>query len=170
VFGRDFKGGVVRAVLDRARALPINVGIVIQGDNALSDRLFAVVDPGPHGQAALELAARIAQRNDCPLHATVLLGHTDGGVVQPALAQMLADAAKLAGRRLHTEVLADLDGASLLQQNAGLVIAASNLAAQLEVSRSARGDGRTLVLVQGAQAQRPATVSGAEFPRSANSW
>jgi hypothetical protein len=169
VFGRDFKGGVVRAILDRARALPLNVGIVIQGGNASSDRLFAVVDPGPHGRAALELAARIAQRNDCTLHATVLLGHTDGDAAQPALARMLAEAARLAGRRLHTEVLADLDGASLSQQNAGLVIAASNLAAQLEVSRSARGDGRTLVLVHGAQLQRPAAVSGAEFPRSATS-
>jgi hypothetical protein len=49
------------------------------------------------------------------------------------------------------------------------VIAASNLAAQLEVSRSARGDGRTLVLVHGTQLQRPTAVSGAEFPRSATS-
>jgi hypothetical protein len=144
----------VRTILDRARGLPLNVGIVIQGDNVLSDRLFAVVDPGPHGQAALELAARIAQRNDCALNATVLLGHTDGEAAQPALAQMLAQAAKLAGRRLHTEVLADLDDARLSQQNAGLVIAASNLAAQLEVSPSARGDGRTLVLVHGHSAQR----------------
>jgi Kef-type K+ transport system membrane component KefB len=169
VFGRNFKGGVVRTILDRARELPLNVGIVVQGDNAPSDRLFAVVDPGPHGKAALELAARIAHRNDCTLHATVLLGHTDSDAVQPALAQMLAEAAKLAGRRLHTEVRADLDATWLSQQNVGLVIAASNLAAQLEVSRSARGDGRTLVLVYGAQVQRSTAVSSAEFLRSATS-
>ena len=51
VFGRDFKGGVVRAIFDQARALPLNIGVVIEGGDApfdgwwLSRILVFMVEP-----------------------------------------------------------------------------------------------------------------------------
>ena len=61
--GGDTLGGVVREVFVKAKELPINVGAFIQGTDRPFERVFAAIDTGPDGRAALELGARIA-RND----------------------------------------------------------------------------------------------------------
>ena len=72
VFGSDFMGGVVREILDKARALPVHVAVVIHGGERPLDRVFAVVDRGTHGRAALDLALRVALRKKSGLHAVLV--------------------------------------------------------------------------------------------------
>ena len=72
VFGSDFMGGVVREILDKARALPVHVAVVIHGGERPLDRVFAVVDRGTHGRAALDLALRVAMRKKSGLHAVLV--------------------------------------------------------------------------------------------------
>ena len=76
VFGSDFMGGVVREILDRARAMPVHVAVVIRGGGRPLDRVFAVIDSGPHGSAALDLALRVAMRKKSGLHAVLVPGRT----------------------------------------------------------------------------------------------
>ena len=85
-----------------------------------------------------------------------------------ALAQTLAEAARLVGRRLHTEILNDLDTAHIAQQTANaLVIVASSMTDRLELSRNTFRDGCGLVVVQGTEIER--VSAAADVPRSANS-
>src|SRR5208282_5917299 len=72
VFGTDFMGGVGREILDKARALPVHVAVVIHGGERPLDRVFAVVDRGTHGRAALDLALRVAIRKRSGLHAVLV--------------------------------------------------------------------------------------------------
>src|SRR5579863_1901973 len=72
VFGSDFMGGVVREILDKVRALPVHVAVVIHGGERPLDRVFAVVDRGTHGRAALDLALRVALRKRSGLHAVLV--------------------------------------------------------------------------------------------------
>src|SRR5260221_10992963 len=68
VFGSDFIGGVVREILDKARALPVHVAVVIHGGERPLDRGFGVVDRGTHGRAALDLPVRVAVGKKSGLH------------------------------------------------------------------------------------------------------
>src|SRR5260370_976963 len=72
VFGSDFMGGVVREILDKARALPVHVAVVIHGGRPPPHPLIAVVDRGPHARAALDLALRVALRKKSGLHAVLV--------------------------------------------------------------------------------------------------
>jgi len=62
VFGSDFTGGVVHRILDSARRLPVNVGVVIHSGDSSFPRVCAVADCSAHGRAAIGLASRIASR------------------------------------------------------------------------------------------------------------
>ncbi len=76
--GGDTLGGVVREVFVKAKELPINVGAFIQGTDRPFERVFAAIDTGPDGRAALELGARIARNNRSRLRA-LLISHDAAG-------------------------------------------------------------------------------------------
>jgi Kef-type K+ transport system membrane component KefB len=165
VFGADFMGGVVREVLEKAVALPVHVGVVIHGHDRPLERVFAVVAHTPDGRAALELAARIAHKKECSLHA--ILVPEEGVEPEPELVELLKDAGRTAGRWLHTDVLAQRNPAQLAYKTPGqLVVIGTDLADELGLPLDEAADGeRCVVVVQGARLaakateQRPAAES-----------
>jgi Kef-type K+ transport system membrane component KefB len=168
VFGRDFRGGVVREVMEKARALPVNIGVVIQGGGEVFERVFAVADENPDGQAAIELAARIAQQKDCGLH--VLLVVKTAGETPAELTRTLGEAAKLVGRRLHTDTIEELDPNQLeAWTEGGLLTIGANLADRIDFSRSLIRHGSALVLAQGATVERGAAAHPADATRISGS-
>jgi len=150
VFGSDFMGGVVREILDRARALPVHVAVVIHGGERPMDRVFAVVDRGTHGRAALDLALRVALRKKSGLHAVLV---PDNGTEDTELLELIRDAGRALGRRLHTDVLSAPTAAQLARQTpGGLVVIATNLADRVGLSREDLTDPkRCVVVVQGSE-------------------
>lgn len=151
VFGKDFTGGVVREILERARVLPLSVGVVIHQGETRCARVYAVADRSDDGVASIELAARIAVRKNCDLR--VMLTHSIADDTDPALTVILDEAARMLGLRLHTEVLPDMDAVAATYGAAdGLVVMGTSIAARIGLSSDASGDGRMLVLVQGAPA------------------
>ena len=151
VFGSDFMGGVVREILDKARALPVHVAVVIHGGGRPLDRVFAVVDRGTHGRAALDLALRVALRKRSGLHAVLV--PEDGSAEDPELLELIRDAGRALGRRLHTDVLSAPTAAQLARQTpGGLVIVATNLADRFGLSPEDFSDAkRCVVVVQGSE-------------------
>ncbi len=162
VFGSDFRGGVVREILDRARAMPVHVAVVIRGGERPLDRIFAVIDNGQHGKAALDLALRVAIRKKSSLHA-VLLPVKDEDA-DPELLGLIRDAGRTLGRRLHTDVLSAPSAAQLGRQTpGGLVVIATNLADKLGLSPESFADGkRCVVVVQGSDQALPNLTAHAE--------
>ena len=133
VFGSDFMGGVVREILDKARELPVHVAVVIHGGERPLDRVFAVVDRGTHGRAALDLALRVALRKRSGLHAVLV--PEDGTAEDTELLDLIRDAGRALGRRLHTDVLSAPTAAQLARQTpGGLVVIATNLADKVGLS------------------------------------
>ena len=176
VFGSDFTGGVVQRILDGARRLPVNVGVVIHSGDSSFPRVCAVADCSADGRAAMGLAARIAQQKDCELHAFIVLAEPassipadpigGNGAASRALAQMLTNATRMVGHRLHPETLPALDSIRIAQQSKNsLVIVATNLADHLDYAGDGLGDGRALILVQGSE--MAAVTAPAEFRRTA---
>ncbi len=162
VFGTDFMGGVVREILDKARALPVHVAVVIRGGERPLDRVFAVVDRGTHGRAALDLAVRVALRKRSGLHAVLV--PEDGTPEDTELLELIRDAGQALGRRLHTDVLSAPTAAQLARQTpGGLVIVATNLADKVGLSPEDFTDAkRCVVVVQGSESA-PARL-GARTP------
>jgi Kef-type K+ transport system membrane component KefB len=151
VFGSDFTGGLVREILERARALPLSVGVVIHGGETRFTQVYALADSSYDGVASIELAARIAARKDCDLR--VMLTHSIADDTDPALTAILDETARMLGLRLHTEVLPDMEAVAAAGRAAdGLVIMGTNTAARIGLSSDGSADGRMLVIVQGAQA------------------
>src|SRR5579862_1166726 len=151
VFGSDFMGGVVREILDKVRALPVHVAVVIHGGERLLDRVFAVVDSGTHGRAALDLALRVALRKKSGLHAVLV--PEDGNGEDTELLDLIRDAGRALGRRLHTDVLSAPTAAQLARQTpGGLVVVATNIADKFGLSPDHRSDPkRCVVVVQGSE-------------------
>ena len=151
VFGTDFMGGVVREILDKARTLPVHVAVVVRGGERPLDRVFAVVDRGTHGRAALDLAVRVALRKRSGLHAVLV--PEDGTPEDTELLELIRDAGQALGRRLHTDVLSAPTAAQLARQTpGGLVIVATNLADKVGLSPEDFTDAkRCVVVVQGSE-------------------
>ncbi len=151
VFGSDFMGGVVREILDKARALPVHVAVVIHGGERPLDRVFAVVDRGTHGRAALDLALRVALRKKSGLHAVLV--PENGAEEDTELLELIRDAGRALGRRLHTDVLSAPTAAQLARQTpGGLVVIATNLADKVGLSPEDLTDPkRCVVVVQGSE-------------------
>ncbi len=106
VFGGDFRGGLVKEIVTRARAasdLRLHVGIVIHRHAGPIDKVVAIVDPSPHGRAALELAARLAAHRQCSLHALLVPAH--GAEPEPELQDLVRETARTAGKWLHTDIV-----------------------------------------------------------------
>jgi Kef-type K+ transport system membrane component KefB len=149
VFGRDAKGGMVKAVLEKAAGRAPHIGIVIHQHNRQLDRLFAVVDDSRDGRAVLDLACRLGRRKEANLQ--IIVVPREGTEPEPSLAAMLKEAGRRTGRWLHTDVLGTRDSFNLVFKTTGdLVIIGSSLADQLGLPLdSAPGDGRCVVVVQG---------------------
>jgi hypothetical protein len=150
VFGSDFMGGVVREILDKVRSMPVHVAVLIHGGQRPTERVFAVLDHGIDGRAALDLALRVANRKKANLHAVVMPGHSDHED-DSQLLDLIRDASRSLGRRVPTDVLSALTSEQLAKQTpGGMVVVASNLADRLKLSRDAFSDGkRCVVIVQG---------------------
>jgi K+:H+ antiporter len=134
VFGTDFRGGVVQALLDRAQALPLNVGVAIQAGHASYNRLFAVADATHDGRAAVELATRVAQHRGLNLHVIPIAAATEP--VEGEFSGTLSEAAQTIGRRLHTETIMDPTAALVTERTAaGLVFIAASVAERLGLAR-----------------------------------
>ncbi|HYL58967.1 MAG TPA: cation:proton antiporter [Candidatus Acidoferrales bacterium] len=151
VFGSDLLGGVVGEILEKARALPIHVAVVIHGGDRPFDRVFAVVDAGTHGRAALDLALRVAQRKKSNLRAVLV--PTNEKEADPELLALIRDAGLVLGRRLHSDVLTVPTAAQLARQTpGGLIVIATNLADKVGLSPEGFADGkRCVVVVQGSE-------------------
>ena len=150
VFGADYRGGVVRAILERARALPLNIAVAIEGGATPLDQLVAVVDSSADGRAALELAARLMQGTEAKLQ-VLRITHAGQVEMEPA-AQLLTPVAPFAGPRLHSETLIDPVLAAITQHaQSGLVIIGASSADQLGLARRGFADRRPMILVQGSR-------------------
>jgi hypothetical protein len=125
--------------------------VVIRGGERPLDRVFAVVDRGTHGRAALDLALRVALRKRSGLHAVLV--PEDGGAEDAELLALIRDAGHALGRRLHTDVLSAPTAAQLARQTpGGLVIVATNLADRVGLSPEDFTDAkRCVVVVQGSE-------------------
>jgi hypothetical protein len=166
VFGADYRGGVVRTVLERARALPLSVAVIMHHSEAPIERLFVVADASPDGRAALELGTRVAQGNECSLRVIRITSGNEPA--DPELSRMLAEAARTVGRRLHTETLAQPKLAQVTERTTGgLVIVSSSVADALGISRRGFPDRRAMLFVQGSR--WPSAASNAQIARSASS-
>ena len=156
VFGADLLGGVVKEILERSRGMALDVGVVVHGHDRPVDKIIAVVDAGNNGRAALDLASRVALQKKCSLHA--VLAPKQAGEPEPELQEMLKEAARSAGRWLHTDVLADRNPAQLAYKTQGpLVVIGVHLADELGLPLDDGPDGgeRCVILVQGGAFSRP---------------
>jgi Kef-type K+ transport system membrane component KefB len=152
VFGADFRGGIVRSILERTRDLPINVAVAMQGREMTFERLFAVVDATRDGRAALQLATRVAITKDASLHVIRITGAVESAEVE--LSRELSESARAIGRRLHTEAIASptLTLTLLAERTAmGLLFIAAGIAERLGVAGRGLPDHHAVVLVQGSQ-------------------
>ena len=171
VFGNNFTGGVVHQILEGAHRMPVNVGVVIHSGDSSFPRVCVITDCSMHGRAAMGLATRIAHQKDCELHAFIILAEPalpnladpdEANDASQALAQMLTNATKIVGQRLHPETLPSIDSIRIAQQSKNsVVIIATNLADHLEYAHDGLGDGRTLILVQGSEMAIAAAAPGA---------
>ena len=154
--GQDTMGGVVRDVFTKALDAPIHIGVFIQGTDRPIERVYAAVDSGPDGRAALELAVRIARSHEAKLR-TLLVSNT---VHQPEeedeMVDLLRKARKDLGRRFHSDVLSERSLEQLQQQSPGrLLIVGKKLADEIRLPLDEVPEGdRCVIVVQGAQPNR----------------
>jgi hypothetical protein len=153
--GGDTLGGVVREVLVKAKDLPINVGAFIQGSDRPFERVFAAIDAGPDGRAALDLGARIARNPRTRLRA-LLISHDELAISatqpDPALVDMIRGARARLGRLFHADVLTQRTREQLFRQSPGrLLIVGKRFADEIELPLDEAPDGdRCVIVVQGA--------------------
>jgi K+:H+ antiporter len=160
VFGDDFRGGVVRRVLEGVRGVPTQVGVLVYGADQREQRIFAVVDGTLDGAAVLDLAVRIASRRQSSLRA--LLAPARGADAGHHLLAMVKSAGRSIERRLHTDVLAERSASQIALQTPGsLVIIGASLVEELGLpGESGHGAHRSIVVVQGSEAR--SDVAGGE--------
>ena len=148
--GQDTMGGVVRDVVASAKNEPVHVGVFIQGTDQPIERIFAAVDSGPDGRAALDLAMRIARSNNAKLRA-LLVSNT---VRQPEdeMVDILREARSSLGRRFHSDVLSERSLDQLLHQSPGrLLLVGKKLADEIRLPLDEVPEGdRCVIVVQGA--------------------
>jgi hypothetical protein len=148
--GSDTTGGVVREVFAKAKVLPINVGVFIQGTDRPIDRVFAAVDSSPDGSASLALGVRIAKGYRCRLRALLVTNRTPN--VEDVLLDMLRDARADIGEGLHADVLTERTLRQLHMQAQGqLLIVGKKFADEVGLRLDeVPGSHRRVILVQGA--------------------
>jgi hypothetical protein len=159
--GNDTTGGVVREVFAKAKVLPINVGVFIQGTDRPIERVFAAVDSSPDGRASLALGVRIAQGNKCKLRALLLAKRMPN--VEDVLPDMVRDARADMGEGFHADVLTERSLRQLLKQAPGrLLIVGRKFADKVGLPLDeVPGSHRCILVVQGVDTNpsEPAPVS-----------
>lgn len=150
--GQDTMGGVVRDVFAGARNEPLRVGVFIQGTDRPMERIFAAVDSGPDGRAALDLAVRITRTSEAKLRALLVSNTVYQPEEQDEMVDILREARKKLGRRFHSDVLSERSLEQLLQQSPGrLLIVGKNLADEIRLPLDEVPEGdRCVIVVQGA--------------------
>jgi hypothetical protein len=153
--GSDTLGGVVREVFAEAKKLSVSVGAFIQGTDRPFERVFAAIDAGPDGRAALELGARIARSNRSRLRALLISNDALAiSATQPdaALIEMIRDARVRMGRLFRTDVLTGRSRQQLFRQSPGrLLIVGKRFADEIGLPLDEAPDGdRCVIVVQGA--------------------
>ncbi len=150
--GGNTMGGVVREVFSRARPLAINVGVFIQGTDRPIERVFAAVDGGADGRAALSLAMRIAQNKKCKLRA-LLVSKRMSPHPEPDLVEMAREAYAEMGALFHSDVLTEHSLHQLLRQSPGrLLIVGKKFADEVGLPLDeVPGGDRCVIVVQGAE-------------------
>jgi hypothetical protein len=149
VSGSETTGGVVREVFAKAKVLPINVGVFIQGTDLPIDRIFAAVDSTPDGSASLALAVRIAKRNRYKLRALLVAKRMPSE--EDVLFDMLRDARADLGDGFHADVLSELSLRQLHKQAPGrLLIVGRKFADEVGLRLDeVPGSHRCVIVVQG---------------------
>jgi hypothetical protein len=153
--GGDTLGGVVREVFAEAKNAPLKVGAFIQGTDRPFERVFAAIDTGPDGRAALDLGARIAHHNRSRLRA-LLIAHDELAIsaTQPdaALVEMMRDARARLGSLFRSDVLTQRSRQQLFRQSPGrLLIVGKRFADEIGLPLDEAPDGdRCVIVVQGA--------------------
>src|SRR6266478_2899365 len=152
--GGDTLGGVVREVFVEAKKVSINAGAFIQGTDHPFERVFAAIDAGPDGRAALELGARIAHNNRSRLRALLIAEALAISATQPdaALVELIRDARARLGRLFNTDVLTQRSRQQLFRQSPGrLLIVGKRFADEIGLPLDEIPDGdRCVIVVQGA--------------------
>jgi len=147
--GSDTTGGVVREVFAKARMLPINVGVFIQGTDRPIDRVFAAVDSTPDGRASLVLGVRIAKGNRYKLRALLVAKRMPSA--EDTLLDMLRDARADLGDGFHADVLTERSLRQLHKQAPGrLLIVGRKFADEVGLRLDeVPGSHRCVIVVQG---------------------
>jgi hypothetical protein len=150
--GNDTMGGVVRDVFATARAQPVHVGVFIQGTDQPFERIYAAVDSGHDGRAALDLAVRITRSSNAKLRALLVSSTVSQPDEQDDMADLLRDARRSLGRRFHSDVLSERSLDALLHQSPGrLLIVGKKLADEIRLPLDEVPEGdRCVIVVQGA--------------------
>ncbi|MHB8382472.1 MAG: universal stress protein [Candidatus Binataceae bacterium] len=150
--GGGAMGGVVREVLARSKALPINIGVFVQGTAIPFERVYAAFDSSPDGQAALGLAVRIARAGRTKLRALLVSGRVED--TGDELLDMVHDARKKLGRQFHSDVLGERSLKQLFKQTPGrLLIVGRKFADEVAMPLDeVPGEDRCVIVVQGAAA------------------
>jgi nucleotide-binding universal stress UspA family protein len=148
--GGGAMGGVVREVLARAKTLPINVGVFVQGTARPFERVFAAFDSSPDGKAALGLAVRIARSCAAKLRALMVSGRVED--TGDELLDMVHDARGKLGRHFHSDVLSERSLKQLFKQTPGrLLIVGKKFADEVSMPLDeVPGEDRCVIIVQGA--------------------
>jgi hypothetical protein len=149
--GQDTMGGVVRDVFATARAEPIHVGVFIQGTDQPFERIYAAVDSGHDGRAALDLAVRITRTSNAKLRALLVSSTVSQPDEQDEMADLLRDARRSLGRRFHSDVLSERSLDALLHQSPGrLLIVGKKLADEIRLPLDEVPEGdRCVIVAQG---------------------
>jgi len=149
--GQDTMGGVVQDVFAHARAHPLHVGVFIQGTDQPFERIYAAVDSGHDGRAALDLAVRITRSSNAKLRALLVSSTVDQPDEQDEMVDLLRAARRSLGRRFHSDVLSERSIDGLLNQTPGrLLIVGKKLADEIRLPLGeAPGGDRCMIVVQG---------------------
>lgn len=149
--GQDTMGGVVRDVFVHARTEPVHVGVFIQGTDQPFERIYAAVDSGRDGRAALDLAVRITRSSNAKMRALLVSSTVSQPAEQDEVADLLRDARRSLGRRFHSDVLSERSIEGLLHQTPGrLLIVGKKLADEIRLPLGeAPGADRCMIVVQG---------------------
>jgi hypothetical protein len=153
--GSDTLGGVVREVFVRSKKLPLSVGAFVQGTDRPFERVFAAIDAGPDGRAALELGARVARGIRSKLRALLISNDALAiSATQPdaALVDLIREARARMGRLFQADVLTQRSRQQLFRQSPGrLLIVGKSFADEIGVPLDEVPDGgRCVIVVQGA--------------------
>jgi hypothetical protein len=147
----DYRGGTTGEVLAKAADASINVAVLIYGPAEPRERLVAVVDYSPEGEAAMEISVRTALGRQCQMRTLMVPRDRSGPDLE--LLEMVKQAGGKLGRRPKTDVLTERNAARLAHQTPGsIVVISSRLTEHLGLPLdSARGDSRRVLVVHSAR-------------------